>query len=281
MADTQALGRARAGQDLYTGIGDELRGNVELGGRLASESQNDWLARTKAGADTANQANTAWLNRLAGETSAAGDWARQELDRLNSGGIAASRAQGDENQRVQTGLGAARDAQQAWMDRYKTAAGLEGDSQKLAFDRLMNGGNLAGQASNEDFTRYSGGQAAATGAQNSKQNRESQVLDNLLKVGGAQAGTTERQTAAARQEQAQFAMDQINGMLQSGQITAEELQAKYGAQMQALGLVIQGGKVVMGAMGGGPGLMAGSAGSTTSRGSETGGAGDNTMPINF
>lgn len=252
MSDSNALARAAGLQSLYTGVGDETRQNIGLGANMAQSSQADWLARELGGEGAAQGANNAWLARLAGQTGAASDLANQWLSRMNSGGAAASRAQGDEQSRIQLGLGAAGNAQNAWMDRYKTAFGMNNDIQSQILARIMGGGTLATGASNEDYRRLTGGLDAAFAAQNAKQNRENGVFQNLNTLGQEQAGTYGGQQGQARDEQTRLFMDQINGMLKSGQITAEEAQAKYGAQMQALGLVIQGGQIVAGGMGGVP-----------------------------
>ncbi len=279
-ADTQALARARAGQDLYTGVSDELRNNLTTAGNWAQNSQADWLGRMTEGANAANESSTQRINRLQGETTAGNDLSTQFLNRLTQGSEAADRTQTAWKNRIDLGVNAADREQMAWQNRLKDAAGLQHDSQADILARLLGGGTLSNQAGGEDIQRYLGGQNSAIAAQNAKQGREAGVLDNLMKVGGAQAGVTERISDAARNGNAQAAMEEINGLLKSGQISAEEAQAKYGAQMQALGLVIQGGKVVAGAMTGGAASAIPSP-SYLSRGSGTGGEGDNTYPINF
>lgn len=264
MVDTTALARAGASRDLYTGVSDELRNNLTTAGNWAQNSQADWLARLLGGANTANMSQTNFLDRMGKTTTAANNEATQFLNRLNSGSEGASRAQSDWKSRIDTGLGAANDAQSAWRSRLMDAAGLDKDAQAMMWDRLMNGGTLANMADNSEFQRLTGGFTAANAAEASKQNRQGNTFDNLYRSGAGQAGAYGNQQNIARDEQRQATMDEINGLIAQGGITSQEIMAKYGARMQALGLIIQGGKVVMGAATGNPGLMAG--------GMDTGGA---------
>ncbi len=244
MVDNTALGRAKAGQDLYSGVSDELRNNLTTAGNWADSSQKDWLARLLGGAGAANDSNTQMLNRLAGKTTAANDESTQFLNRLNGGSDASKRAQDAADQRINTGIRSAKDTSDTWMNRIKGAAGLSVDEQNLILQRLMSGGNLAAGADNSDLQRLIGGQNAANSAQNDQQNRESTTFNNVNMLGNEQSGATERGQDKARDEQRMAVMDEINGLIAKGGINSQQIMAKYGAQMAALGLVIQGGKVV-------------------------------------
>lgn len=255
-SDAMALGRADASRGLYNDVSGEELARLGMAGDWANQSQSGALGRMLGGAGVANQANASWLARLAGQGGVANDMASQFLARLNSGGAAASRAQGDQNQRLQTGISAAGDAQAAWQNRIQGAAGLDSNAQQMMWERIMNGGNLANQADQSDYQRLAGGFTAANAAEASRQNRQNSTFNNVYQSGAGQAGAYAAQQDAARREQAQAVADEINGIIAQGGITSQEVMAKYGAKMQSLGLVIQGGKVVMGAITGNPGLAA-------------------------
>jgi hypothetical protein len=259
-ADSMALARAAAEQDLYTGVSDEYRQNMGLAGEWQNQSQQNALGRMLGGAGVANDAQGQMLARLGGMGNAANMQANQWLNRMNSGGAAASRAQGDQNQRIQTGIGAAGNTQTAWQNRIQGAAGLDQNAQQMMWERIMNGANIAGQADNSDLARLTGGFTAANAAEQSKQNRQNSTFDNLYRSGAGQAGAYGSYQDQARREQAQATADEINGLIAQGGITSQEIMAKYGSRMASLGLVIQGGKVVAGAVSGNPGLMASGAG---------------------
>lgn len=257
MADTTALGRAKAGQDLYSGVSDETRNNLGLAGDWAQNSQSDALARMTEGGNVANNANSQWLNRMEDTTNAANDQANQWRQRLDSGSQGASRATNDWATRMNTGKDFAQGASDDWMQRMNDAGGMQKTMNDMLMDRLMNGGTLAGNADAGYWNALNQGQTAANSAQNMQENRENNVYRNLSDLGGKQAGTYGQGTDKARDEQRQSMMDEINGLIAKGGITSQMIMNKYGAQMQALGLIIQGGKVVAGAMTGNPGLVAG------------------------
>lgn len=263
MADTNALARARGMQDLATGVSDELRNNLTTAGNWAQNSQTDALGRMTEGANVSNMANQDWLERMQNLTTAGNDQATQFLNRLNGGSEAASRATQDWATRMNQGYQYAHGAQQDWAARLKDAAGMNHDLQDEMMNRLLTGGTLATNADTGYWNALMQGQTAANSAQNMQQNRENNVFTNVNTLGKEQAGTYGQGTDQARNEQRQSLMDEINGLIAQGGITSQEIMGKYGAMMQALGLTIQGGKVVMGAATGNPGLMAGGGGMPT------------------
>lgn len=286
MVDTTALNRAKAAQDLYTGVSDETRGNITAGGVLANNSSVDALNRLNAYRDAANDSSTQSLNRLNGMTTAGNFLAGDILNQYKAAADAANNSQLAGDRRINTGITAAHNAQDDWMTRLLNAGNLGSMAENLQQNRYRTGSDIATSVDTGNTTRWTAGQNAANSAENEQINRENSEFNNLNTLGNEQAGATSSAMDTIRREQASQLADQINGMLRSGQITADQVMAKYGAQMQALGLIMQGGQIIAsggtslavpksGATGGGP------TSTNYSRGSATGAAGDNTLPVFF
>jgi hypothetical protein len=232
-ADKTGMERGNAMRDLYEGMSKERQDDFRLAGDWADRSQGYGLQRLGMGSEASDRAQG------------------RALDRMAQGSLDADRAQSAEDRRVRTGMDFSAGAQDREFDRYKTAAELAAERQRMENDRYRTGGDLANSADASQATRLAGGQSAATAAQNSQENRQGNEFDRWLGLGGAQAGTYGSGMDAARNEERQSFMEEINGLINKGRLSAEEIMAKYGARMANLGLIMQGGQIVMGGMGGG------------------------------
>lgn len=246
MADSSALNRAKAGQDLYTGVSNETRSNIDTAGGLADKSNSQWLQRLRDTAGAGNMEATQFLNRL------------------NSGSEAAGRATDDWQKRMNTGRDFAQGDSDAWANRLKDAGGMEKTQNDMMMDRFTTGGNLAGGADAGYWNALAQGQTAANSAQNMQENRESNTYRNLSDLGGKQATTYGNGVNQANDEQRDALMSEINGLIAKGGVTSQMIMNKYGAMMQSLGLIIQGGRVIQGNMNGAnPGFTGGGAPKTS------------------
>lgn len=201
--DQEAFARAQALQALYSGVGGERRSDAAAGGQLAaaaSEGQN-------------NRLNLA-LN--AGRTSE-----QLGLDRGTAGATLANLATNAGRNRNLDRLAASGAADTSFTNRIRNAADLTKSSQDMTMNRLMTGGQLSNNVAGTDLAYLTGGSAASLAAQNAQRNRENDVFNNTRALAEDQAGTTERANAAARSEQTQLMLSQIEGLLKSGNVDAQ------------------------------------------------------------
>lgn len=260
MAASQAADTSRQADDTYglnlmQGADTSLRGRLQVGGTLAQNSQAGALGRMTEGGTQANNANSQWLARMNDLANAGNMESTQNLNRLTQGSQAADRATQDWNLRNRLGLDTAKQSSEERRLSTIGAGDLEKKGADAAMDRLMKGGTLSKDADAGYFGALDEGLNAGVTAQGLMETRQNNVADNLLKLGGAQAGTNQRGTDAANAEAADALAAEINGIIDKGGVTSQTIMAKYGAKMKALGLTFAGGKVVAGALTGNPGLV--------------------------
>lgn len=245
--DQGALARAAASSGLYKDIGSERRSDLGLAGEFADKAQASGLARILGGGSLANLSQTALLNRLKGGVDAGNILDTLGQNRFKLGSDASHTAQGDAITRYKMALDAANATQTQIRSRITDSSNITEKSYRDALDRIMAGGDLARGAGQEDIQRRTGGQNAANSAQSDQQNRESSVFDNLLRQAQAQGGAYSGGMDQIRREQLQSKMAEIDGLLKSGQISAEHAQQLTQYYMQMLQMPLAAGSAIAGA----------------------------------
>lgn len=215
-SDRISLGRADAALKLAQALGGETRANVGLGAQISGQTDAGLLSKVMGGGQLANSAQELAFNRIMG------------------GADVALRGQDAGNTRIRTGLEGAQGAQAGQLSRLLGAGSLENTGQGMILQRLLGGGQLAAGAGNEDITRLTGGQAGATTSQRLGMDRETGVFDKVMRQAQAQAATYGAGMDKARQEQFQTGLAQIEAMVKSGQITAEQGQQQTNQLLQWL-----------------------------------------------
>lgn len=206
--DQIALARAKATQDLYTGMGGEQRANLGLGADIAGKTQDARLNRLNSGVAAGNT-----LDRLG-------------QDRFKTGMTASEQAQRAAFDRMSQGMDASGKASDQRFNRLKTGADLLHTAGADQRSRYGQGSDLAGNADTHNLNYLNAGMGAASGAQGLRQNREHQGFEDAMTLGDRQAQIYQQQTIAARQQQYEAGMAQIQALLNRGAISPQEAQAR-------------------------------------------------------
>lgn len=235
-ADQAKMARLGYGLNLMKGADEGMTSRLGTLERGAGDAQGAMKDRLLAGGTLANNAETGMLGRMKETTAAGSALGNLSRERVVAGSEASTRAQQAARDRYAAGMDAADKSQSSYMDRLTRAGGLEKSGADLALNRINTGGSLAGSAGVEDNTRVAGGMSAAKVAQDAQQGRESGVLKNLMDVANAQAERYASMTSQQRSEELQLKMTELDGMINSGRISASEAAQMRDMYTQLLGM---------------------------------------------
>lgn len=198
--------------------GAALRSIQELGADLSAQQAKDRMAAAQA-------AQEAMLARLTQKGTVGGKLDAARRDDLLAGGTLAEKASIGADRLRDDERETARGATDAAFDKLTKAAGIEKDATGAAITRIAVGGNLAGQADTKDLAKRTAGHDAAIGAENERETGAGNEFDRTLALGNAQGNAVMTMMDTAQKEQWTAFMTQIEAMVKSGAITAEEKQA--------------------------------------------------------
>jgi hypothetical protein len=237
--------RQRALDDMFASRGlfggeAALRGSVELGAEINSNKIRDLIQMAKD-ADAARAGRSAEGRAWAGgiDTSATGragqrvrdagsadagarDDLKMFIDSLKFG---SDEARGTLRDSADIGLAASgetRDRMDGIMGASEGVDRLELDTDKATTDKYSTGAGIASGVDSGELGKVLGGGNAAKTAQDAKEGRLGNMLDDILGMTGAVGDTFQGQADAAVQEFLANGENQINAALARGEIDAQE-----------------------------------------------------------
>lgn len=220
-AQAASVDRMFKGGQLGLQADAEARQRLELGGMFADKAQSQQLDRLKTGGDLAKAADASVIDQGRGLADVGTAQSTQELNRLK--------------QSADTGLAADLESRNRLNDYFGQAQ--KTDTGNLDLEKFKAG--VATDADAQDYARLQGGQAAATGAQNSNEQRERYPLQDKQAVATQMSNLVSSARGKSADEQAQIYEQVIQSYIASAGVDRAAAENMAQQMFQSAGIIIQ------------------------------------------
>lgn len=213
------------------------------GGSLGIDADRAGNERTRLGLDVNSAADTQGLNRMLGGSTVAAAGDQSLFDQGTRLGNIGHQMTADEISRLDTSARAGVSGDVTNADRLQklVAAGvdvdkLKGEAAKIGISVEDLIGKLTEQNDRNEWQRTKDREGMAVDVQNLFQGRYGTQFDQLMRLGGAKAGVDQTNSNASAEETYKTTVAQIQQLVDSGKLTAQQGQQMMDDLGQALGI---------------------------------------------
>lgn len=220
-AQNAGIDRMFKGGQLGLQADAEARQRLDLGGVFANNAQTQQLNRIRTGGDLAKATDASVFDQGRGLADVGTQQSTQELNRLK--------------QSADTGLAADAESRNRLNDYFGQAQ--KTDAGNLDLEKFKAG--VATDVDAQDYARLQGGQAAATGAQNSFEQRERYPLQDKQALATQLSGLVSNARGKSADEQAQIYEQVVQSYIASAGVDRAAAENMAQQMFQSAGIILQ------------------------------------------